>query len=75
MSEWSMMTGPENWRIAYPAFLVAMLVIGIVNYYGLRRLESTRTDLERRPARARRRRPAAAPGDNAAVAARRRSSG
>ena len=21
MSEWSMMTGPENWQIAYPAFL------------------------------------------------------
>ncbi len=26
MSEWSMMTGPENWRIAYPAFLLAMVV-------------------------------------------------
>jgi magnesium transporter len=37
MSEWSMMTGPENWRIAYPAFLVAMIVIGAVNYYMLKR--------------------------------------
>ena len=27
MSEWSMMTGPENWRIAYPAFLLVMIVI------------------------------------------------
>ena len=32
MSEWSMMTGPHNWRIAYPAFLLAMGVIGFVSY-------------------------------------------
>ena len=28
MSEWSMMTGPDNWRIAYPAFLGGMLLLG-----------------------------------------------
>jgi len=28
MSEWSMMTGPQNWRLAYPLFLLAMVVIG-----------------------------------------------
>jgi hypothetical protein len=28
-----MMTGPHNWRIAYPAFLLGMGVIGLVNYY------------------------------------------
>jgi magnesium transporter len=39
MSEWSMMTGPENWRIAYPAFIVAMIVIGAANYYLLVRFE------------------------------------
>ncbi len=39
MSEWSMMTGPENWRIAYPAFMVLMVVLGLGNYYLLRRLE------------------------------------
>jgi magnesium transporter len=39
MSEWSMMTGPENWRIAYPAFIAAMALIGVVNYYLFRRLE------------------------------------
>jgi magnesium transporter len=39
MSEWSMMTGPENWKIAYPLFLVAMAVIGGVNYYLLKRIE------------------------------------
>ncbi len=36
MSEWSMMTGPQNWRIAYPAFMVAMAIIGVANYYLLR---------------------------------------
>lgn len=39
MSEWSMMTGPHNWRIAYPAFLLAMVVIGFANYYLLKWLE------------------------------------
>jgi magnesium transporter len=36
MSEWSMMTGPQNWMIAYPLFLAAMLIIGLVNYYLLK---------------------------------------
>jgi len=36
MSEWSMMTGPENWRIAYPAFILAMVAIGIISYYFLK---------------------------------------
>lgn len=39
MSEFTMMTGPENWRIAYPAFLLAMAVIGFSNYYLLKWLE------------------------------------
>ena len=39
MSEWSMMTGPENWKIAYPLFLVAMAVIGSANYYLLKWIE------------------------------------
>jgi magnesium transporter len=32
MSEWSMMTGPENWKISYPLFIAAMAVIALVNY-------------------------------------------
>jgi magnesium transporter len=40
MSEWSMMTGSSNWKIAYPVFLLGMVVIGIVNYYLIKRLEN-----------------------------------
>jgi magnesium transporter len=39
MSEWSMMTGPENWKIAYPLFLLAMVVIAGLNYFLIKRLE------------------------------------
>jgi magnesium transporter len=42
MSEWSMMTGPGNWRIAYPAFLLAMVVIGVVNYFLIKWIEKRR---------------------------------
>ncbi len=40
MSEWSMMTGPQNWRLAYPAFLGLMALIGVASYYLLRWLEA-----------------------------------
>ncbi len=39
MSEWSMMTGPENWKLSYPAFLLAMAIVGVANYYLLKWLE------------------------------------
>lgn len=39
MSEWSMMTGPENWRISYPLFILGMGVIAVLNYLIIRRLE------------------------------------
>jgi magnesium transporter len=39
MSEWSMMTGPDKWKITYPLFLLGMVVIGFVNYFLIRRLE------------------------------------
>ena len=42
MSEWSMMTGPHNWRIAYPAFLLAIGVIGFINYCLLKWFERKR---------------------------------
>ena len=43
MSEWTMMTGQENWRIAYPIFLLAMVLLGLANYYTLIRLERRRS--------------------------------
>lgn len=45
MSEWSMMTGPQNWRTAYPAFLALMACIGVVTFFILRRLERKDRDI------------------------------
>jgi magnesium transporter len=39
MSEWSMMTGPQNWKIAYPLFLAILVVVGGVNWVLLKRFE------------------------------------
>ncbi|MBI5217434.1 MAG: hypothetical protein HY958_00695 [Bacteroidia bacterium] len=39
MSEWTMMTKPENWKLSYSLFILAMAVIGIANYYVLLRFE------------------------------------
>lgn len=37
MSERSMMTGPENWRVSYPLFILLSIVIAFVTYLLLRR--------------------------------------
>ena len=42
MSEWSMMTGPGNWKLSYPLFILAMVIIGIINFAFIRRLEKKR---------------------------------
>lgn len=39
MSEWSMITGPSNWKIYYPLFILGMAVIAIINYVIIRRIE------------------------------------
>ncbi len=39
MSEWTMMTGPDNWKISYPLFIVAMVIIGGINYIFIGGLE------------------------------------
>jgi Mg2+ and Co2+ transporters len=44
MSEWSMMTGPENWRASYPAFLAGMAVIGAISFFILRWIEARGSD-------------------------------
>jgi magnesium transporter len=40
MSEYSMMTGSEHWKIAYPLFMVGMAVLGFFSYFWLNRLEN-----------------------------------
>ena len=39
MSEWSMMTGPDNWQRAYPLFGAIMLLIGAANFVLLKWME------------------------------------
>src|SRR5664279_2764907 len=39
MSEWTMMTGPDRWKISYPLFIFGMAVIGAINYWVIRRME------------------------------------
>ena len=38
MSEWSMMTGPGNWRISYPLFFLGLIVIGFITWLILRKV-------------------------------------
>jgi magnesium transporter len=42
MSEWSMMTGPDNWKFAYPLFLFCMAAIGTITFFVIRRIEKGR---------------------------------
>jgi len=49
MSEWTMMTGPDNWRISYPLFLLVMAAIGSASYWLLRwlaRRDEARDDMD-----------------------------
>ncbi len=39
MSEYSMITGPNNWRISYPLFLLGMGLIAMMNYVLIKWLE------------------------------------
>jgi magnesium transporter len=47
MSEWTMITGPRNWRVSYPGFMLAMVVIGFASYVFLNRLDRKRTGASR----------------------------
>ncbi|MCX5795760.1 MAG: magnesium transporter CorA family protein [Elusimicrobia bacterium] len=40
MSEWSMMTGPENWRRSYPLLLAFMAAAGVATYFVLLWMEA-----------------------------------
>jgi magnesium transporter len=39
MSEFSMITGPEKWMLAYPLFLSAMIAMGVGTYFLIKRIE------------------------------------
>jgi magnesium transporter len=39
MSEWTMMTGPDKWKIAYPLFILGLIIIAVINYLLIRRME------------------------------------
>jgi magnesium transporter len=47
MSEWSMITGPDNWRVSYPAFMLGMVFLGLASYYFLSQLDRKRTGSKR----------------------------
>jgi magnesium transporter len=36
MSEWSMITWPENWHLAYPGFIVLCIVVAYLTFLILR---------------------------------------
>jgi magnesium transporter len=60
MSEWSMMTGTENWRVSYPAFFAGITLLAVANYYLLRWIDRRTGDEQRRdPPRADDQEPAA----------------
>ena len=44
MSEWSMMTGPENWKISYPLFLLAMVILALLTYLIIKKVEKRKAD-------------------------------
>jgi magnesium transporter len=39
MSEWTMITGAGNWKIAYPLFILGMVMVALLNYLLIRILE------------------------------------
>jgi magnesium transporter len=43
MSEWSMMTGPQNWRVSYSLFLLGMAFIGAVNFLLLKWIDGKKS--------------------------------
>ncbi len=46
MSEWSMMTGPENWKVSYPLFLLGLVVLGMISYVLLLRLDTKASSID-----------------------------
>jgi magnesium transporter len=42
MSEWTMITGPENWKLSYPFFLLGLVVLGVITWFVLQWWERNR---------------------------------
>ncbi len=42
MSEWTMMTGPENWKISYPLTMLGMVILALITYIILKSMERKR---------------------------------
>jgi len=49
MSEFTMFTGPEHWKIAYPLLIVGMVAIAAVTAGILRRMDSSGDEPKKRP--------------------------
>ena len=47
MSEWSMMTGSLNWKISYPLFILGMALIGLFNYFLLKRFDKKQKEADK----------------------------
>lgn len=47
MSEWTMITGPTNWKIAYPLFILGMMIIAVINYILIKGIEKGRFSRKR----------------------------
>jgi magnesium transporter len=45
MSEWTMMTGADNWKISYPLFLLGMIVLAVITYVLLKTVEKKKNVL------------------------------
>jgi magnesium transporter len=44
MSEWSMMTGPENWKVSYPLFFLGMAILALITYFVIKRVERRKAE-------------------------------
>jgi len=39
MSEFSMITDPENWTLTYPLFLTSMIGLGLATFFVIKKIE------------------------------------
>ncbi len=42
MSEWSMITGPQNWKLSYPFFMIGLVLLGVITWLLLKWWEKNR---------------------------------